>query len=158
MTNATIEVKEWNDEIVFLHRVIMGAADRSYGIQVAKLAGLPKPVIKRANEVLIVLENKNQKSGGINQLEDLPLFSMELPENEEEMEEKAKPNPIGDKLQDELLQLNPDELTPKNALDMLLNSKQFLSKNLKLKILRKNHPKTKSFKSTLAKRNQFMLD
>lgn len=123
VTNATIEVKEWNDEIVFLHRVIMGAADRSYGIQVAKLAGLPKPVIKRANEVLNVLENKNQKSGGINQLEDLPLFSMELPENEEEMEEKAKPNPIGDKLQDELLQLNPDELTPKNALDMLYKLK-----------------------------------
>ena len=123
VTNATIEVKEWNDEIVFLHRVIMGAADRSYGIQVAKLAGLPKAVIKRANEVLNVLENKNQKSGGINQLEDLPLFSMELPENEEETEETAKPNPIGDKLQDELSNLNPDELTPKNALDMLYKLK-----------------------------------
>ncbi len=123
VTNATIEVKEWNDEIVFLHRVIMGAADRSYGIQVAKLAGLPKAVIKRANEVLNVLENKNQKSGGINQLEDLPLFSMELPENEEETKEKAKPNPIGDKLQEELLELNPDELTPKSALDILYKLK-----------------------------------
>ncbi len=123
VTNATIEVKEWNDEIVFLHRVIMGAADRSYGIQVAKLAGLPKAVIKRANEVLNVLENKNQKSGGINQLEDLPLFSMELPENEEDTKEAAKPNPIGDKLQDELLSLNPDEFTPKNALDMLYKLK-----------------------------------
>ncbi len=123
MTNATIEVKEWNDEIVFLHRVIMGAADRSYGIQRAKLAGLPNAVIKRANEVLNVLENKNQKSGGINQLEDLPLFSMELPENEENIEETVKPNPIGDKLQDELLNLNPDEFTPKNALDMLYKLK-----------------------------------
>lgn len=122
VTNATIEVKEWNDEIVFLHRVTMGAADRSYGIQVAKLAGLPKAVIKRANEVLNVLENKNQKTGGINQLEDLPLFSMELPEDEE-IEDKAEPNPVGDKLQETLTQINPDDLTPKNALDLIYKLK-----------------------------------
>jgi DNA mismatch repair protein MutS len=122
VTNATIEVKEWNDEIVFLHRVTMGAADRSYGIQVAKLAGLPKAVIKRANEVLNVLENKNQKTGGINQLEDLPLFSMELPEDEE-IEDKTEPNPIGDKLQETLTQINPDDLTPKNALDLIYKLK-----------------------------------
>lgn len=122
VTNATIEVKEWNDEIVFLHRVTMGAADRSYGIQVAKLAGLPKAVIKRANEVLNVLENKNQKTGGINQLEDLPLFSMELPEDDAN-EDKAEPNPIGDKLQETLTQINPDDLTPKNALDLIYKLK-----------------------------------
>ena len=122
VTNATIEVKEWNDEIVFLHRVTMGAADRSYGIQVAKLAGLPKAVIKRANEVLNVLENKNQKTGGINQLEDLPLFSMELPEDNAN-EDKAEPNPIGDKLQETLTQINPDDLTPKNALDLIYKLK-----------------------------------
>lgn len=123
VTNATIEVKEWNDEIVFLHRVIMGAADRSYGIQVAKLAGLPKAVIKRANEVLTVLENKNQKSGGINQLEDLPLFSMELPETEDSDHVNIEPNPIGDELQSELQTINPDHLTPKNALDLLYKLK-----------------------------------
>ena len=122
VTNATIEVKEWNDEIVFLHRVTMGAADRSYGIQVAKLAGLPNIVIKRANEVLNVLENKNQKTGGINQLEDLPLFSMELPEKEQN-EAKAEPNPIGEKLQETLIQTNPDDLTPKNALDLIYKLK-----------------------------------
>ncbi len=54
--NATVEVKEWRDEIVFLYRVVMGAADRSYGIHVAKLAGLPSPVLARANEVLSALE------------------------------------------------------------------------------------------------------
>ena len=50
--NATVEVKEWHDEIVFLYRVVPGAADRSYGIHVAKLAGLPGAVLARANEVL----------------------------------------------------------------------------------------------------------
>ncbi len=54
--NATVEVKEWRDEIVFLYRVVQGAADRSYGIHVAKLAGLPAPVLARANEVLSALE------------------------------------------------------------------------------------------------------
>ncbi len=56
VANATIEVREWQDEIVFLHKVIPGAADRSYGIQVAKLAGLPRPVIERAGAVLRLLE------------------------------------------------------------------------------------------------------
>ena len=55
--------KEWRDEIVFLHKVKPGAADRSYGIQVAKLAGLPKPVTARAGEVLALLEKSEQGAG-----------------------------------------------------------------------------------------------
>ena len=54
--NVTMDVREWRDEIVFLHKVKPGAADRSYGIQVAKLAGLPKAVTARAAEVLTLLE------------------------------------------------------------------------------------------------------
>lgn len=122
VTNATIEVKEWNDEIVFLHRVIMGAADRSYGIQVAKLAGLPRPVIVRAAQVLDRLENESQKTGAINQLDDLPLFSMTTP---------ASPNePLGDEteinLKNELSGINPDELTPKAALKLIYQLKTMI--------------------------------
>ena len=60
--NATVEVKEWHDEIVFLYRVVHGAADRSYGIHVAKLAGLPAPVLDRAGEVLQALEKSRRKA------------------------------------------------------------------------------------------------
>ncbi|MCK9912934.1 hypothetical protein MXD81_27515, partial [Microbacteriaceae bacterium K1510] len=67
VANVTIDVREWHDEIVFLHKVKPGAADRSYGIQVAKLAGLPAAVVGRAREVLALLEKtesrKNAKNG-----------------------------------------------------------------------------------------------
>ena len=62
VANVTMDVREWKDEIVFLHKVKPGAADRSYGIQVAKLAGLPKPVTKRAGEVLRLLEKTDRKA------------------------------------------------------------------------------------------------
>ena len=62
VANVTMDVREWQDEIVFLHKVKPGAADRSYGIQVAKLAGLPKPVTKRAAEVLELLEKADRKA------------------------------------------------------------------------------------------------
>jgi len=58
LRNFSVSVKEWNDEIIFVRQVIPGAADKSYGIQVARLAGLPKSVIDRANEVLAELENE----------------------------------------------------------------------------------------------------
>jgi DNA mismatch repair protein MutS len=56
MRNLSVAVKEWNDDIVFLRRVVPGAADRSYGIQVARLAGLPPSVIERAKGILSRLE------------------------------------------------------------------------------------------------------
>jgi DNA mismatch repair protein MutS len=60
--NFTVAVREWNDEIIFLHRIVPGAADRSYGIQVARLAGLPKEIIQRAKEILGQLETVNPKT------------------------------------------------------------------------------------------------
>jgi len=124
VTNATIEVKEWNDEIVFLHRVIMGAADRSYGIQVAKLAGLPSPVIARAAQVLSRLENESQKTGAINQLDDLPLFSMTAPASA-----TKTPGDEGEEnLKKELSGVNPDELTPKAALKLVYHLKSMSEK------------------------------
>src|SRR3990172_6512750 len=62
--NYNIAVKEWNDEIIFLRKIAVGSADKSYGIQVARLAGLPKEVIERAKEVLANLENKEFEEGG----------------------------------------------------------------------------------------------
>ncbi len=80
VANVTMDVKEWHDDIVFLHRVKAGAADRSYGIQVAKLAGLPAPVIARAREVLNLLEKADRRRGQANGLlEELPLFAAARP-------------------------------------------------------------------------------
>jgi DNA mismatch repair protein MutS len=75
--NATVAVKEWDGEVIFLHEVRKGAADRSYGVQVARLAGLPQAVVERAKVVLEALE-KGEREGGSRKhalIDDLPLFS-----------------------------------------------------------------------------------
>jgi DNA mismatch repair protein MutS len=116
--NVTIDVKEWQDEIVFLHKLKPGAADRSYGIQVGKLAGLPKRVVTRATEVLARLEKNNRRAGaGGSTLEDLPLFAVARPE-------PARAEPAGPSAVDAAVAaLRPDELTPKQALDELYRLK-----------------------------------
>jgi DNA mismatch repair protein MutS len=79
--NATVSVKEWDGEVIFLHEVKRGAADRSYGVQVAQLAGLPPAVIARARVVLDALES-GERQGGATQktlIDDLPLFSATPP-------------------------------------------------------------------------------
>ena len=73
--NATVRVKEWHGDVVFLHEVVAGAADRSYGIQVAKLAGLPAAVIERAKLVLAQLEAEDRTSPARKLIDDLPLFA-----------------------------------------------------------------------------------
>jgi DNA mismatch repair protein MutS len=116
--NVTIDVKEWQDEIVFLHKLKPGAADRSYGIQVGKLAGLPKRVVTRATEVLARLEKNNRRAGaGGSTLEDLPLFALARPE-------PARAEPAGPSaVEIAIAALRPDELTPKQALDELYKLK-----------------------------------
>jgi DNA mismatch repair protein MutS len=115
--NATVEVKEWRDEIVFLYRVVAGAADRSYGIHVAKLAGLPEPVLARAGEVLDALEKADGRPKPADLADDLPLF------------QAAKP-PVGlsepSALERALETLNPDGMTPKEALEALYRLKTLL--------------------------------
>jgi DNA mismatch repair protein MutS len=118
VANVTIDVKEWHDDIVFLHKVKPGAADRSYGIQVAKLAGLPPAVIMRAGEVLRRLEKSERRpSGPDGALDDLPLFSATRP----------KGSALGERgpseLERVLAALNPDELTPRGALEALYRLK-----------------------------------
>ena len=77
--NATMRVKEWQGDVVFLHEVVAGAADRSYGIQVAKLAGLPPSVIERAKVVLAQIEAEDRTSPTRPLIDDLPLFAAARP-------------------------------------------------------------------------------
>jgi DNA mismatch repair protein MutS len=117
VTNVAMEVREWRDEIVFLHKVKGGAADRSYGIQVAKLAGLPKSVTRRAAEVLATLEGNDRKANrGSSALAELPLFAAR-PESPGSSEAARSP------VETALAGINPDELTPKAALDALYKLK-----------------------------------
>jgi DNA mismatch repair protein MutS len=115
--NATVRVKEWQGEVVFLHEVVPGAADRSYGIQVAKLAGLPPSVIERAKVVLAMLEAEDRATP--RGFEDLPLFAAPA--------KPAAPDPRQsalDMLLAALQALNPDEMSPREALEALYALKQ----------------------------------
>jgi len=123
ISNVTIEVREWHDEIVFLHKVKPGAADRSYGIQVAKLAGMPGKVVKRAGEVLSRLEKADRRTGGAGAaLDELPLFAAAQPEPPAPMR-PAGPTP----LEAALDAISPDDLTPKAALEELYRLKALRS-------------------------------
>ena len=116
--NATVAVKEFDGDVVFLHEVKKGAADRSYGVQVAKLAGLPDAVIARARVVLETLE-KGEREGGTTQktlFDDLPLFASTPPP----VPVKVEASPALDLLGDIL----PDELSPKQALDLIYKLKE----------------------------------
>ena len=119
VANVTMDVKDWQDEIVFLHKVKPGAAEASYGIQVAKLAGLPKPVVDRAREVLTLLEKNDRKrgSGPAASLDDLPLFAASRPKGQTGGPSMPSPADLA------LAALNPDDLTPKAALDALYKLK-----------------------------------
>jgi DNA mismatch repair protein MutS len=110
--NATVRVKEWQGEVVFLHEVVAGAADRSYGIQVAKLAGLPPAVIARAQLVLAKLEAEDRASP--RGFDDLPLFAA--------TPRPASPSPHEaaiDTVLAALASLHPDEMSPRDALEAL---------------------------------------
>ncbi|MEX1661359.1 DNA mismatch repair protein MutS [Thioclava sp. 15-R06ZXC-3] len=113
--NATVTVKEWDGEVIFLHEVRRGAADRSYGVQVARLAGLPSSVVERARHVLDALEKGERESGTKKQamIDDLPLFSVS---NTPQTSPKPAGNP---ELEAALKSYIPDEMSPKDALNAL---------------------------------------
>ena len=120
--NATVAVKEFDGDVVFLHEVRKGAADRSYGVQVAKLAGLPDAVIARARVVLEALE-KGEREGGATQktlIDDLPLFASTPPPAPVKVEASPALDLLGDIL--------PDELSPKQALDLIYKLKEAAKK------------------------------
>jgi DNA mismatch repair protein MutS len=119
--NVTMRVKEWEGDVVFLHEVGKGAADRSYGVQVARLAGLPEAVVGRAKEVLHQLE-EGEVSGRANRLvDDLPLFSVAV---RREMQKPVKSDALGAALG----AINPDEMTPREALEALYRLKGMAGK------------------------------
>ncbi|MDG1789527.1 MAG: DNA mismatch repair protein MutS [Paracoccaceae bacterium] len=117
--NATEAVKEWQGEVIFLHEVIKGAADRSYGVQVAQLAGLPKTVVDRARMVLEALEKGEREngSGAKALIDDLPLFAM-APSAPPKQAVTA-PSQVDALLRD----VQPDELTPRDALKLIYQLK-----------------------------------
>lgn len=120
MSLHCMKIKEFNDEVIFLHEVIDGAADRSYGIHVAKLAGLPPVVLKRAEQVLDSLEN-DKKNANIKELaDDLPLFASLKKEDE-----RQAPSAV----EAALAEICPDNLTPREALDELYRLKALAEEN-----------------------------
>jgi DNA mismatch repair protein MutS len=121
VANATVAVKEWGGEVIFLHEVREGSADRSYGVQVARLAGLPQSVVDRARVVLEALESGEREGGGRARalLDDLPLFAAARP---------APPPPprTASAVEERLRAVMPDALSPREALDLVYELRALL--------------------------------
>ncbi len=116
--NATVTVKEWEGEVIFLHEVRKGAADRSYGVQVARLAGLPPAVVERAKVVLEALE-KGEREGGTRKhtlIDDLPLFNAAPVATPKAASRQSA-------IEEALKSIHPDEMTPIEALNALYDLK-----------------------------------
>ncbi len=111
--NATVTVKEWEGDVIFLHEVRQGAADRSYGVQVARLAGLPPAVVERARVVLEALEQGERQGGARPKalIDDLPLFRA--------APVVVPPAPRASGVEERLKAVHPDELTPIEALRLI---------------------------------------
>jgi DNA mismatch repair protein MutS len=127
--NAHFEVREWKDEVVFLRRLAPGGASRSYGIQVARLAGLPDAVIRRAREILANLESGELDAEGRPRLASgepgagrgdgqLGLFAGGPPRDPEE-----------ERVLDALRELDPDDVTPREALSLLASFRERLGRD-----------------------------
>jgi DNA mismatch repair protein MutS len=124
LVNLTVRVVDWNGEVVFLHEVVPGAADRSYGIQVAKLAGLPPSVVERAQVILSELEASERQAPVQKLVDDLPLFAARRPAQE----------PVAAPAQDDALRkllagIDPDDLSPRAAHEALYALKAALRKD-----------------------------
>jgi DNA mismatch repair protein MutS len=117
LRNATVSVREWKGEVIFLHEVKEGAADRSYGVQVARLAGLPGPVVERARAILETLEKGDREPGGRKRVlvDDLPLFSLAA--------RPPAPEPEASRAEARLREIAPDELSPREALALVYELK-----------------------------------
>jgi DNA mismatch repair protein MutS len=122
LTCHTMSIKEWQGDVVFLHVVVPGTAERSYGIHVARLAGLPAPVIRRAESVLHLIESGADGGAIKRPLNELPLFSAVSA-----MPAQAAPGPSPlEPLAEMLAETDPDALTPRDALDLLYRLRQLL--------------------------------
>jgi DNA mismatch repair protein MutS len=107
LASVTVKVREWRGDLVFLHQVVPGSADKSYGLSVARLAGVPAPVLARARAVLSRLEARRDQTGGIAAgVDSLPLFA-------------APAAAAADPLREQLAAIDIDSITPREALDLL---------------------------------------
>ena len=120
--NMSMKVQEWKGDVVFLHEVAKGAADRSYGVAVARLAGLPKSVVSRAEMILAMLEKQREAKAPV---EDLPLFAVAKNEAAVAPEEGGDSDTVSLELAlyETLMTLDLDSLTPRDALDTLYRLK-----------------------------------
>jgi DNA mismatch repair protein MutS len=112
VANATVAAREWEGDLVFLHEVRPGAADRSYGVQVARLAGLPPAAVARAREILAELEAGDRPAG---RLADLPLFAA-VPRPQPPPQ---RADPTAEAVLARLRAADPDALSPREALDLV---------------------------------------
>ena len=144
LSRHTMRVREWQDEIVFLHEVAPGDAEASYGIHVARLAGLPGAVVARAEEVLATLEAGDRGANVKRLADDLPLFSAGV----------AEPSGAAGRSEAETLlaALNPDELTPRTAMEFLYRLKAARA-GLNRTRLRQNHRASTERPSSRASRS-----
>ncbi|MEE8515727.1 MAG: DNA mismatch repair protein MutS [Alphaproteobacteria bacterium] len=122
LSNHTMRIKEWQGDVVFLHEVAPGTVDRSYGIHVAKLAGLPAAATGRAEQVLAALE-AGDKADALSRLaEELPLFAANVAASI-----PKSSNPAMDAVSQALGDINPDELNPRQALDLIYRLKALMA-------------------------------
>ncbi len=118
--NVSMKVREWKGDVVFLHEVASGPADRSYGVAVARLAGLPPKAVKRAEAVLKMLEERGQ---GQSAMSELPLFAAALDAPRDETDDEPCHETV---IINALNALDPDAMTPKDALNALYRLKSIL--------------------------------
>ncbi len=118
VVNFHVDAREWHDEIIFLRKVVPGRSDRSYGIQVARLAGLPGAVVDRAREILGALEHDELARGG------RPSISRTPTEPQQQLGLFQSPSPAGDRVVERLLALDPNRITPIEALSLLAELKK----------------------------------
>jgi DNA mismatch repair protein MutS len=118
VVNFHVDAREWRDDIIFLRKVVPGRSDRSYGIQVARLAGLPRAVVDRAREILVALEHDELARGG------RPSISATATEPQQQLGLFQAPSAAGERLVDRLIALDPNQMTPLEALALLAELKK----------------------------------
>ena len=122
VVNAHVAAREWQDDIVFLHKIVPGRSDRSYGIQVARLAGMPEAVIRRARAILEALEQDELTRGGRPSISGTP----SEPQQQLGLFQMASADPAAEKLAARLREIDTDNLTPLQALSLLAELKKEL--------------------------------
>jgi DNA mismatch repair protein MutS len=120
VVNAHVTAREWKDDIIFLHKILPGRSDRSYGIQVARLAGLPATVIARARDILASLEHDELARGGKPSLSGVPV----VPQQQLGLFQTV--SPADEKLRERIREVDINRTTPIDALQILQELKTSL--------------------------------